>query len=182
MKNNIKNIVAALILFTATAPVMGQLRSGMMVQGWFGHNDPEYVAEILTVNGKTITCRFVHSGSMYTLELQPTGGEPTLTLNRFKTVVQSNTGGKFGKGSIFVFRAYEDLGYCSDMDEVIVKFHDGKSFLGDRKKEGEECEVKFRHSGTVYKFNKRGVVLKSGGTYKTGSTATIHCAQSIMHD
>ncbi|MBC7510704.1 MAG: hypothetical protein H7320_18450 [Ferruginibacter sp.] len=160
----------------------------MLIWGQFNDEENKYVAEIVSVSGKTFECRFVHSWSKYVLQLKKINGDLSGTGHQgYVASVVSNKGGKYSTNALFTFLFYdltdEDclLGKSS-FSTVIVKFNDGKSYLGDAKKTGKIWNIAFRHSGSNYNFDENGVVLKSGGIYPRGSKASVLCAEEGIAD
>lgn len=189
MKKNLIKIMSACCLSFCLLTATAQLEPGVMIQGHFNHESKEYVAEVISVQGKDFTCRFVHSSSVYTFLWKPTTGEPTSTIGKHEAVVGETKGGAYAKGTPFAFKAFvkeksgchygTSTAYPGNL--VIVTFKDGKSFLGDATKTGTNCKIVFLHSGSVYTFDDNEVVIKSGGSYPNGSAATIFCVESIPH-
>lgn len=181
--------MACLILSLGLLTASAQLQPGVIIEGHFNKEEKTYVAEVISVNGKDFTCRFVHSSSEYTFLWRRTTGEPTSTIGKHEAVVGEVKGGNYPKGTPFAFQAFvSTLSGCHYGEAeaypgnvVIVKFSDGKRFLGDAAKTGKNYSIRFRHSGSVYIFNDSDVVIKSGGAYKAGSKTEISCVESIAH-
>lgn len=180
--------LAALTTFTIQQ-ANAQLQKGMLVQGHFNEEGQAYVAEITAVNGELITYRFVHSGSTYIMQKQKTPADPSF-IGMHKALVTQTAGGKYKAGSRFTYITYRvsdpdctlrESGFIQD-NVVIVQFPDGKSYLGDISKSGENFQVKFRHSGSIYLFDQNEKILQSNGSYKAGSKANIKCTAAVAHD
>jgi hypothetical protein len=166
------------ILMTLSILVKAELKPGMMILGQFNNNPSTiFIAYVTAVNGEKFTCRFVQSNAEYVFS-SATEGEG---------IVVSNKGGKYPKGTQFVFVEYKisDDAYSCILNktpnhEVIAKFPDGKSFLGNITEFTEDggFNIVFMHSGSKYTFDKNGVVLsQTGGAYKKGTPIKIFCAE-----
>ena len=179
-------VIAAMLV---SVGLKAQLKPGMLLEGFFNEEEKTYVAEILSVNGKDFTCRFVHSSSVYNFSWKPTVGDATMTIGRHEAAVGSSAGGKYAPGTRFRFYVFARTSECDlpasapeDGEEtVIVKFADEKSFLGKAGKSGSGLRITFNHSGSVYEFDAKGVVTRSGGGYLKGSKASIFCTRSVPH-
>lgn len=155
-----------------------QPKPGVMIYGQFESNvSNNFVASVISSDGKNFTCRFVHSNAIYIFASNASG----------EATVLSNQGGKYPTDSKFTFVEYnisDDTYGCiinrTQAHEIIAKFDDGQSYLGyagDYKTDGS-FTVGFWHSHSTYKFDKNGVVLsQSGGSYSKGSIAKIFCAE-----
>ncbi|MBC7933784.1 MAG: hypothetical protein H7Y86_00300 [Rhizobacter sp.] len=169
------SITALLLSFTATA----QPKAGSVIIGNFHmQSGSPMVASIISVNGKEFTCRFSHSNSTYVFLAEDIDGTAK---------VVSSKGGKFAKDTWFYFveyfivnETYECILNKTEWEPVIVKFGDGKSFLGDVSNFTADggYDIRFWHSWSKYSFDKNGVVIKSGGAYPAGKDAKIFCASA----
>lgn len=189
MKTNLIRIIAACCLSFSLLTVAAQLGPGTMIRGHFNNESKQYVAEVISAQGKDFTCRFVHSSSVYTFLWRPTTGDPTGTIGKHEAVVGDTKTGAYAKGTPFVFNAFvksnsschygTSTAYPGNV--VIVTFKDGRSFLGEATKTGKNCRIVFWHSGNAYTFDDNEVVIKSGGSYPNGSAAEISCVESVTH-
>ena len=164
-----------IVSLTATA----QPKAGSVIIGNFHmQTGSPLVASILSVNGKEFTCRFSHSNSEYIFLAEEYDGTAK---------VVSSKGGKFAKDTRFYFVEYFIVNNTYDCiinkaagEPVIVKFGDGKSFLGDLGNFTAEggFDIRFWHSASKYSFDKNGVITKSGGAYPVGKEAKVFCASA----
>ena len=101
-----------------------------------GVENKKYVAQILSVDGKSFTCRFLHSNSLYQfVDVRNVNSESKSLL---QATVKSNVGGGFGAGTIFVLNVYMpdpdlcDLGNATSdkVLSIIATFNtDKKSYV-----------------------------------------------------
>lgn len=181
MKNfkKLSALFACICFFYSLA--MAQPKIGAVVWGGFSPNFlPTMVAKVTAVNGQEFTVRFQHSGSDYVFKPGAMDGEAT---------VVSSKGGKFSKGTLFSYLEYrisEETYDCllskEEFAPVMVKFPDGKSFMGHVKEftANGGTKVTFWHSWSVYSFDKDGKVLsQSGGAYPKGTQVKMFCADVV---
>ncbi len=179
---NIKKLAALFMgIFLMHSNMMAQPKVGAVVWGGFSPNFvPGMVAKVTAVNGQEFTVRFQHSGSDYVFKQGTLEGDAT---------VVSSKGGKFPKGSFFSYYEYrisEDTYECilskDEYAPVMVRFPDGKSFMGHVKEftANGGTKVTFWHSWSVYNFDKDGKVLsQTGGAYPKGTQVKIFCADAV---
>lgn len=173
-----KSVTLLVIVLLSSFFAKATLKPGMLIAGQFDNNPSTiFVASVISVNGKQFTCRFVQSNAEYVFSSDGEG----------IGIVVSNKGGKYPKGKTFVFVEYsisDDTYGCilskNESSSVIAKFPDGKSYLGGIYAFNAEggFKILFLHSGSVYDFDKNGVVVaQKGGAYKNGTVVKIFCAE-----
>ncbi|MFC4213006.1 hypothetical protein ACFOWA_17555 [Pedobacter lithocola] len=165
------------------------LQTNMMIWGAFETDKKSrpYVAEIINVNGNTLKCKFVHTNSIYTMQLIKKDNQGSVT--SFSAKVTGTVGGKFSTGNIFTFIAYSPEPDGCDLEakmdytnlDAIAVFPDGKLFYGILSKKDGKYIMTFAHSGSVYTFDKSWKVTKQvGGSYKVGTLVTTVYAKGVI--
>ena len=181
----IKSIMGAgvaILLFHFAA--VAQPKLGAVVYGAFGNEfNQGLVAKVTAVNGNQFTVRFQHSGSDYTFGIKPSAPQGMAE-------VVSTRGGKFAKGTAFSYSEYrisEDTYECilkkDQWAPVMVKFPDGKSFMGHIKEftANGGTTIAFWHSWSTYSFDKDGIVTaKTAGAYAVGTQVKMFCADVVF--
>lgn len=178
MKNFIRFSTILLPMLLLAMVAIAQPKQGSVLLIYFSNQISQvHNATVIAVNGNEFTCRFSQTNSEYTFKHESEGVAKTV----------STKGGKNAAGTtayyseVFIIDdSYGCIQNKSSFHQVIVKFSDGKAFIGsltDKFSAEGNFEVKFLHSGNSYIFNKDGVVQnKTGGVYNKGSQAKIFCA------
>ncbi|RYY16514.1 MAG: hypothetical protein EOO04_26845 [Chitinophagaceae bacterium] len=180
MKRN-KTLGLLLSILLLHAGGYAQPKVGAMIYGAFG---PDYkqglVAKVMAVNGKEFTVRFPHSGSDYVFS--PTPSEAVAQ-------VVSTKGGKFAKGTLFAYnefriseQTYECITSKDEGSPVMVRFPDGKSFMGHIKSftAGGGMKITFWHSWSTYTIDADSkVTAKTAGAYPIGTQLKVFCADEV---
>lgn len=149
-------------------------------------DNTKYVAEILSVNGKDFSCRFLHSNSLY--QFTDVRKEKNESNAKIFATVKSNTGGAYKAGSVFIMNVYmADPDPC-DLDSepnrafyVIATFAiDKKSYIGRCQANSNGYTIRFGHSKSVYTFDKSFKVLTvKGGGYAVGNKVKVVHARNL---
>jgi hypothetical protein len=164
------------------------MQPGMFIFGNID-NDPtkKYVAQVLTVNGSSFTCRFLHSNSIY----QFTGFRIKSPASRslMMATVQSSKGGGYKAGTVFSLNVYmvdpepcdiSTVGY-KDPYKIIATFvADNKSYFGQILKTPNGYKIYFLHSGATYYTDNNFKVIKTDkGGYVVGSAIKVEHARRL---
>ena len=180
MKKLIIIIFCLSIAFVSGAQCAAFIEGKEMQKGMYilcsneGVENKKYVAQILLADGKSFTCRFLHSNSLYQfVDVRNVNNESKSLL---QATVKSNVGGGFGAGTIFVLNVYMpdpdlcDLGNANTdkVLTIIATFNtDKKSYLGNMKVTNDGYKIFFAHSKSIYTLNKSYKVISQKGDRKS---------------
>jgi hypothetical protein len=173
--------------FVCHAQCEENISGQQMQKGMFLFCDPgaieakKYVAEVVSVNGNSFSCRFLHSNSVYQFTDFKRAADGPAT--RMQATVQSNKGGGYVAGTIFKINVFMPDPVACDLSgatgntayDVIATFKaDGKSFLGRIQKNSKGYTIKFAHTQSVYTVDNNFKVLTvTGGGYSVGSQMKV---------
>jgi hypothetical protein len=180
-------VVYLSMCFVCHAQCEETISGKQMQKGMFLYCDPgtieakKYVAEVISVNGNSFSCRFLHSNSVYQFtDFKRTDDGPA---TRMQATVQANKGGGYVAGTIFKINVFMPDPVVCDLSgatgntayDVIATFRaDSKSFLGRIMKSSKGYTIKFAHTQSIYTVDNNFKVLTvTGGGYSVGSQVKV---------
>ncbi|MCG2618138.1 hypothetical protein LZZ85_27795 [Terrimonas sp. NA20] len=166
-----------------------QMKKGMYISTRLGQDAKEYAAEILSADGTSFSCRFLHSSSVYQFVDFKRASDGPVT--RMQATVKSSKGGGFAAGTVFIVNTFMlDPEPCDLATAPVTgKFYDvfatfaadGKTYLARIRKNAAGYTVFFVHSSAQYTTDENFKVLTvKGGGYKVGSTMVVKHARILQ--
>ncbi len=167
-----------------------QIKKGMYISARTSANSKDYIAEVLSVDGTSFSCRFLHSNSVYEfVDFKRAADGPA---TRMQATVKSSKGGSFAAGTVFprVNFFMVDPEPCDltalpaggPFYDVLATFvADSKTYLARLQKTATGYKVNFVHSYALYTTDNNFKVLTvKGGGYKVGSQLIVKHARILQ--
>jgi len=167
-----------------------QMQKGMYISANPGTTDGKrYAAELLSVDGTSFSCRFLHSNSVYEfVDFRRANDGPN---TRMLATVESSKGGGFLRGTVFKINVFMlDPEPCDLAQTPVGAFYDlfatfvadSKTYLARMRVDPDGYTIRFIHSGSEYTTDKNFKVLTvKGGGYKVGSQIKVKHARILEY-
>lgn len=186
-----KTIINFIVLCFTVCLAQAKVKTGDFLRAEFKGNNRLYVAEVFKTTGNQVSCRFLHSNSVYYFKNLKLAGGYRDTLMQ-ATVVKSK-GGFFQEGHLFDFNISmkdpEQYNLSTATEKtplmtVATFLADNKSYLANVAKIKTAYLMGFLHSKRRYEVDENLKVTNvTGGGYAVGSKIQlVHTRLLIFND